>query len=137
MFTDLDFNVDCFTTDAPPTTLYANVHLGVALESKSCNYPFPFLFLLFDRCGGLMSPQLRSVIHLGSYGSSRLGVSLRAPHASSDEDIAITECQQQRFVVDWSAQALLRLSSGHPQSRGVPFRWLPSTVICFSDTSDC
>ena len=34
MFTDLI----CFTTDATPTTVYANVHLGFALESKGCNY---------------------------------------------------------------------------------------------------
>ena len=38
MFTDLDPSVDCFTTDAAPTTLYANVPLDIALESKGCNY---------------------------------------------------------------------------------------------------
>ena len=38
MFTDLDPNVDCFTTDATPTTVYANVPLGIAVESKDCNY---------------------------------------------------------------------------------------------------
>ena len=37
MFTDLDLSVDCFTTDTT-ATLYANVPLGIALESKSCNY---------------------------------------------------------------------------------------------------
>ena len=38
MFTDLDPTVDCFTTDAAPTTLYANVSRGIALQSKGCIY---------------------------------------------------------------------------------------------------
>ena len=37
MFTGLDPSIDCFTTDAAPTTLYANVPLGIAQESKGCN----------------------------------------------------------------------------------------------------
>ena len=38
-----------------------------------------------------------------------------SPAARSGEDKAITECQQQMFVVDRSARAFLRLASGHPE----------------------
>ena len=38
MFTVLDPGIDCFTTDAAPTTLYTNVPLGIALEFKGCNH---------------------------------------------------------------------------------------------------
>ena len=38
MFTVLNLSVDCFTTDAAATTLYSNVPLGIALESKGYNY---------------------------------------------------------------------------------------------------
>ena len=151
MYTDLDPSIDCFTTDAPPTTLYTNAPLGIALESKGCNYAaspnMPYQLVTFviknfffynlgchcsiSHCGGHEVPSI--LMHMARHFSVYRSTS---PVACLGENTAIMECQQQMFVIDWSARDLLRLASGHPQSQGAPRRWLPSTVICFPDMSN-